>query len=39
VKFTVAGFKDNAAAVGKGIAGVEDQIQDDLLGLRVIDLE
>jgi hypothetical protein len=39
LKFTVAGFDDNAAAVRQGISGVEDQIQNDLLGLRVLDLE
>ena len=37
LKLTVAGLDGNATAVGQGVASVENEVEEDLLRLRLID--
>src|SRR5271170_3794797 len=39
LEFAVAGLNHNAATGRQRVTGVEDQVEDDLLGLRRIDLD
>ena len=39
LKLTVAGLDYDATAVGQGIAGVKHKIEEDLLGLRLVNLD
>lgn len=39
LELTVAGLYDNAATLGQGVAGVENKVEQDLLGLCLIDFD